>query len=169
MEVKMAQTNPSINRQRVIGVDPGATGGIALLEEGKLIDAMMMPIMQANGKVSVDSAVLTNWFYGHLTGDCMFVIEAVHAMPKQGVSSSFQFGKMYGAVEALAISTGYRVEHVTPAVWKKAFHLSRDKTASIDAARLRFGRELDQYVTLKKHEGIAEAALLAAYGHNMYA
>ena len=153
---------------RVIGIDPGATGGVAVLEDGKLIDAMMMPIIHANGKTSVDSAILTDWLYQHLVGDCTFVIEAVHAMPRQGVSSSFQFGKMYGAVEALAISTGYRVEHVSPAKWKKAFHLNRDKGASIDAARLRFGHKLDQYVTLKKHEGVAEAALIAAWGHNMF-
>lgn len=153
---------------RVFGCDPGKTGGWAVLEDHRLVDAMMMPIMTVKGKDCVDSAVLHNWLYRHATGDCMFVIEAVHAMPRQGVISSFQFGRMFGAVEAAAISTGYRVEHVSPAVWKKKFYLDRDKQNSIDAARLRFGSELDKYVTLKKHEGVAEACLLAAYGHEVY-
>jgi hypothetical protein len=153
---------------RVFGCDPGKIGGWAVLEDGKLLDAMMMPTMTVKGKDCVDSAVLHDWVYSHASGDCMFVIEAVHAMPRQGVSSSFQFGRMFGAVEAAAISTGYRVEHVSPASWKRKFQLDRDKQSSIDAARLRFGSELDKYVYLKKHEGVAEACLLAAYGHEMY-
>ena len=32
--------------------------------------------------------------------DCFAVIEQVHSMPKQGVSSTFKFGKMAGWVEA---------------------------------------------------------------------
>jgi len=150
----------------VFGIDPGATGGLAVLRDGSLIDAMRMPTVVVRGKPAVDGSVLHEWMYDHLDGGALFVLEHVHAMPRQGVSSSFQFGRMFGAVEALAIATGRRVEHVTPSVWKKAFHLTRDKQASIDAARLRFGDEVSKYVKLKKDEGVAEACLLAAYGHD---
>ena len=41
--------------------------------------------------------------------------------------------------------------------------LSRDKQASIDAAKVMFGSAADALIRRKADEGIAEAALIAAY------
>ena len=45
-----------------------------------------------------------------------------------GVASAFTFGRMFGAAEAWALSTGAPVEHVTPVTWKKALGLGLNAT-----------------------------------------
>jgi crossover junction endodeoxyribonuclease RuvC len=148
---------------RVIGVDPGQSGGLAILHNGRLVKACRMPVVKIRGKAQIDARAVVSWW-----GDCLVpfdvaVIEAVHAMPGQGVSSSFQFGRMLGGIESLIYSTGARVEYVAPALWKKAMGLSSDKQASLDAAKVRFGSAADALLKFKADEGIAEAALIAAY------
>jgi crossover junction endodeoxyribonuclease RuvC len=151
----------------MIGVDPGAGGGVAMLSDsGEFLGGIRMPVLQATPKVKVvDLSALDQWMRdtrpvgtsGVLKG-C--VIEQVSAMPRQGVSSAFSFGRVTGAVEAWAAAMG-RTHWVTPAVWKKALNLTSDKQASLDKARLEFGRS--DLWTVKANDGIAEAALIALY------
>lgn len=148
---------------RILGVDPGQSGGLAILHGGRLVKGRRMPVVELRGKKQVDARAVVDWW-----GDCLrpfdaAVIEAVHAMPKQGVSSSFQFGRMLGGIEALVFSVGVPVHYVTPAAWKRAMGLSSSKQASIDAAKLRFGSAADELLQHKADDGIAEAALIAAY------
>jgi crossover junction endodeoxyribonuclease RuvC len=150
---------------RVLGVDPGQSGGLAILHGGRLVKGTRMPIVKIRGKAQVDARAVVRWWDDCLVPFDVAVIEAVHAMPRQGVSSSFQFGRMLGGIEALVYSTGARVEYVTPAAWKKAMGLSTDKQASIDAAKIMFGSAADELLKHKADDGIAEAALIAAYWH----
>ena len=89
------------------------------------------------------------------------IIEKVHAMPRQGVTSSFQFGRSFGGIEALSYIYTKRVDYIAPAVWKKSLGLGSSKKDSLDLARLKFGK-LD-FWDLKSNDGIAEAALLALF------
>jgi crossover junction endodeoxyribonuclease RuvC len=148
---------------RVLGVDPGQAGGLAIVHGGRLVKGTRMPIVKIRGKARVDARAVVQWW-----GDCLVpfdvaVIEAVHAMPRQGVSSSFQFGRMLGGIESLVYSVGVPVHYVTPAAWKRAMGLSSDKQASIDAAKVRFGSGADELLKCKADDGIAEASLIAAY------
>ena len=146
---------------RILGVDPGQSGGLAIIHGGRLVKGARMPVLELRGKKQVDARAVIEW----LAGDAfdVAVIEAVHAMPRQGVTSSFQFGRMLGGIESLVFSYGKPVHYVTPASWKKAMGLSSDKQASIDAAKIRFGSDVDGMLTRKADDGIAEAALIAAY------
>jgi len=47
-------------------------------------------------------------------------IERVHAMPRQGVSSTFKFGHIYGFLRACIIENRARLREITPAKWQKA-------------------------------------------------
>lgn len=149
---------------RILGVDPGQSGGLAIVSDGKLTSGIRMPVVEMRGKKQLDARKVVDWW---LEGDHLYfdvaVIEAVHAMPKQGVSSSFQFGRMFGGIEALVMSTGVPVHYVTPSVWKKAMGLSSSKQASIDAAKVRFGATADLLLQRSSDDGIAEAALIAAF------
>ena len=147
---------------RVLGVDPGAKGGVAIVDGGQLVAGLRMPTFQYRNKAIVNARLLINWIdaYGKFE---VAVIEAVHAMPGQGVTSSFQFGRMLGAVEAIAFSYGMPLHYVAPVAWKKAMGLSSAKQDSIDAAKLYFGKAADKWIKAKADDGIAEAALLAAY------
>lgn len=149
--------------RQTLGVDPGQAGGLAILGSGQeIVAARRMPLLQVGGKRTVDAYELSRWLAQYDVEQA--VIEAVHAMPRQGVTSSFQFGRMLGAVEAVVGSLGVPVHYVAPSRWKGALRLSSDKQASLDAFRLRFGvQAAAKYAPRMADEGVAEAALLAAY------
>lgn len=92
--------------------------------------------------------------------DCEVVVEAVHSMPGQGVSSSFKFGMAFGQAVSLAQRFHAPWHLVAPRVWKKAMGLSSDKNESLEMAR-----ELwpEAPLKLKKHVDRAEALLMAEY------
>ena len=146
-----------------IGIDCGQTGGIAIVEDGKFISGKRMPIIQRGKWKHVDIRALMQWITPETTASrgVTFVIESVHAMPAQGVSSSFAFGRAAGGVEAWAMAYGLPVEWVSPAKWKKAMGLSSDKQASMDACKLHFGAH--PFWDVKANDGIAEAALIALW------
>tara|TARA_R110000796_G_scaffold18021_3_gene54903 strand:- start:449 stop:913 length:465 start_codon:yes stop_codon:yes gene_type:complete len=146
-----------------IGIDCGQTGGVAIVEDGKFISGKRMPIIQRGKWKHVDIRALMQWITPETTASrgVTFVIESVHAMPAQGVSSSFAFGRAAGGVEAWAMAYGLPVEWVSPAKWKKAMGLSSDKQASMDACKLHFGAH--PFWDVKANDGIAEAALIALW------
>ena len=124
----------------------------------------MMPTVEnpKTRKRTVDARAIWNWASPILLDPgSVAVIENVHSMPAQGVASSFTFGKATGAVQALAQIMATRVDLVTPQQWKGHFKLSSDKGHSIELAQMRFGKSYPG--TLKKHEGMAEAALIALW------
>jgi len=86
-------------------------------------------------------------------------IEQVHSMPKQGVASSFKFGRSYGFL--LGLLTGLKIPYtmVTPQKWQKALGCLThgDKNVSKAAAQRRWPTE-------KWTHAIADAALIAEYG-----
>lgn len=82
-------------------------------------------------------------------------------MPGQGVASSFQFGCGYGSILGVLQATLISMVLVTPAVWKRSYGLGKDKHASLHKARLMWPRA---DLRLAKHEGRAEALLIAEYG-----
>jgi crossover junction endodeoxyribonuclease RuvC len=155
-----------MSKRAVVGIDPGQKGGVAVLNPaGDFVGGFRMPLIEHRGKKLVDATGLGHKLEALIPERAVaaFVVEQVNAMPKQGVASSFQFGRMLGAVEACALlhPSSASVNWVTPAVWKKALGLSSNKRASLDAARLRFG-DLPLWGVLA-NDGIAEAALIAAY------
>ena len=150
----------------ILAIDPGQTGGLAVVDfygDGPLIrTALPMPLTTVNKKKALDITAVLEWLPVISSID-VGVIELVHAMPKQGVSSSFQFGRMFGAAETVIYLLD-RQAYVSPRTWKRALNLTSDKYASIDLATRIFGRKAAQrWFSLKKNEGIAEAALIAYY------
>jgi hypothetical protein len=146
----------------ILGIDPGLSGACALLLEGKFYAVFDLPVARDHKRSWIDGRAFANTLG---VGEFHAYIEAVHAMPKQGVSSAFQFGtglgSIIGALQALYIP----VQFITPNEWKKALNLSRDKDASLHRARQMFpAAELH----LKKHEGRAEALLIAHFAYWKY-
>ncbi len=86
-------------------------------------------------------------------------------MPRQGIASAFQFGVGFGSVLSVLQALHISLEFVTPAVWKRAYGLSRDKHASLFKARLMFPTA---ELNLAKHDGRAEALLIAEYGRRTF-
>ena len=144
---------------KCVGIDPGITGAVALVGDGFLA-VEDMPTVGAHKKRVVDSLALAEILRGWQPTHTL--IERVHAMPKQGVSSTFRFGQTLGRIEAVVSLTGGPVYYVTPAKWKRHFGLGRDKE---DARRLAIERypHIADRLHRKKDHGRAEALLLATY------
>ena len=143
----------------IVGIDPGNNGGIALLHGDRLIYADHLPIV---GK-TLSGHLLNNWF-GDIEPDTpdMVVVEQVHAMPRQGVSSTFNFGKAVGIIEGVIAARGLPVTYVTPQRWKKAMGVTADKNSSRQSAINLWPTEADLFRRVKDADR-AEAALIAEY------
>ena len=142
----------------IMGLDPGFSGAIAFYypEKPQLIAAYDMPVADRR----INGAALYDLIRQHSPD--MAVVEAVHAMPKQGVSSTFNFGVSYGTALGVIGALKIPVVHVSPAKWKKYFGLSADKEESRGLAIDKWPACL--HFRRKKDNGRAEAALMALYG-----
>lgn len=143
-----------------IGVDPGKAGAIAVVDErGALVAVFDMPL--AGDIVSpVLIAQLAHWPDHTVYGTV--VIEDVHSMPKQGVASSFNFGRSKGVVEGVFAGAQRPLVYVSPARWKKAMRLTSDKELSRRRAIELWPGKAELF-RLKKHADRAEAALIALW------
>lgn len=151
-----------------IGVDPGLTGAMALLLPSGGLYVYDMPVLKARGgRNTLDvhrfRELLEQCVDRSFPDDPVVVLEEVHSMPKQGVVSTFTFGRSFGQAEGLIVGAGLPVQLVPPQVWKRALRVPADK----DAVRLHASRSFPEHAPLwprKKDHGRAEAALLALFG-----
>lgn len=153
-----------------IGIDPGLSGAIAVLNEGGDVERVAdLPVIR-DGRLSwIDGQGLQGFLIETLYGRHAAVfVERVTAMPKQGIASAFNFGVGFGSILSVLQARHLPINLVTPGVWKAAFALggkakgpTAAKHAALDKARLLFPTA---ELSLCKHEGRAEALLLARWG-----
>lgn len=142
----------------IMGLDPGASGAVAFYYPGRpqVISAYDVPLVERQ----INAAALYDLIKKYSPD--LAVVEIVHSMPKQGVASSFQFGKSYGVALGVIGSLKIPSVHVSPTKWKKYFNLSSDKE---EARALAINKwPASEHFRRKKDNGRAEAALLAIYG-----
>jgi len=147
----------------VIGIDPGASGAVVMLEDEMPIEWMAMPVYKVGSATRVNASELA-----HFLDQGKYVqhvyIEQVGAMPGQGVTSMFNFGHSCGTVMGVVGALGYPHTMVTPQKWKKnASLIGTDK----EAARARAIQLWPEWRALDmkaKGQALADAALIARYG-----
>ena len=136
-----------------IGVDPGAKGGIAVLN-----DEMCLAYPYSNKALKVVCETYA--------GESVVTVEYVHAMPGQGVSSTFTFGRNYGYI--LGVLEAFEMPYQTAdaKTWKKYFRVSADKQTSIAKCKELYpGIKLKPTSKCRKEsDGMAEAVLIGLYG-----
>ncbi len=148
-----------------VGIDPGLTGAVGILRDGAFLGVDDIPtVVKGVGSVKreVDPAGLKKLLKQYWNSDeamCV-VIERVNAMPGQGVSSVFSLGDSYGSARAVVATSSLELHQVAPATWKKHFKLTADKELSRALAIRLFPAAP---LHLKKHDGRAEALLLARW------
>lgn len=156
----------------ILGVDPGVSGAICLLFGGiaEFWDTPTFRIKQGKRTANViDGHALVAIFDEAkqlcLNDEPLAIIESVHAMPGQGVATTFAFGRAYGTLEGVLAAARIPTMYVTPHAWKKAHGLTgQEKDASRQLAIRKFPAAADD-LKLKKHHGRADALLLADWGH----
>jgi crossover junction endodeoxyribonuclease RuvC len=158
----------------IIGVDPGFSGAIALLDpDSRKLELHDMPLLPdpKSGKEDLDDRRLAEILAGNGSERTIAVLERVSSMPEQGLSSTFRFGLSYGAVRLALRAHGHEFHNPTPQTWKKHFRMkcrgsmtqSQYKRMSLSLAKERFPHASEQLSRVKDH-GRAEAALIALYG-----
>ena len=154
----------------IVGIDPGLSGALAFyrpledLFEVEDVPTFTVPVNKKMRRV-LDLNLLSALIQEKDTffGIDMVVLEDVHSMPKQGVASSFTFGRVFGSIEGILAALEIPITRIPPHAWKRRFKCAHDK----DATRRRASELMPNcahWWPLKKHDGRAEAALLALYG-----
>ena len=152
---------------RIIGIDPGLSGGIAILDDLKIFDIYDMPIMSEGkkNKNQLNSAQLVNIIKKNIitNGDTFLIVEQVSAMPGQGVTSMFNFGQTFGSIKGICAALNLPIFFVRPAKWKKHFDLIN---SSKDASRtkvIEMYPSISPRLSKKKDVNKADAILIARY------
>jgi crossover junction endodeoxyribonuclease RuvC len=150
----------------VLGVDPGIRGGLAVVNGdstvGTLIDAIDIPTIGTGARERVDVAAIRDWILRH--PPAFALIERAQAMPRQGASSGFKYGRATGALETAIVLSSIPVEIVEPSIWKRHWRLpGKDKELARQRA-LELFPAAHAFFARKKDHGRAEAALLALFG-----
>jgi len=150
---------------RRIGIDPGISGAIVVLEDDIPVEWSLMPTMKIGSQNRVNAVALAALLRGYGNDNKVFAyVEQVHAMPKQGVASMFSFGHSCGVIAGVLGAFEIPVTYVTPQLWKMRARLTnkdKDAARSLAIQMWPHWRELD-----KKGAGqaLADAALIARYG-----
>jgi len=153
----------------IVGIDPGVSGAICILDNGKIIKLYDMPIM-ADGKKNkkqVNGSEILNIFKKDSVNkdNAKVIIEHVSAMPGQGVTSMFNFGQSFGVLKGICAALGIPVHFVRPVKWKKHFNLiNSEKDASRTKAIEAFPY-ISSQLARKKDANKADAILIARFFH----
>ena len=155
-----------------IGIDPGASGAISFfnpsLGELRIMDMPIVEVSRGNKtKKEISPAILVSMIRAELSDQSKYIVtlEKVGAMPGQGVSSMFQFGRGVGMIEGVCAGLQLPISYVTPQAWQKAVGMRAGK----DGARERAMQLFPAYAHLfarKKDDGRADAALISYWSFN---
>jgi len=146
----------------ILGIDPGASGAIVIMDGASIIEWAAMPVMKVGSATRVNAPALAAMLRGYAKLEAY--VEQVGAMPGQGVASMFSFGHSAGVVAGVLGALEITVTLVTPQAWKKrAGLIGQDK----DAARSRAIQIWPNWRALDvkgKGQALADAALIAKFG-----
>lgn len=150
---------------RIIGIDPGLSGAVSVLNGLDLIEVFDMPtVLVKTGKTekrqlseAMLAATLRDMNISHA------YLELVHAMPGQGVTSMFTFGMGYGAIKGVLAALGIPMTTVPPTKWQKDLGLAKGKEANRARAAQLFPAHAARF-SRAKDDGRADAALIGYWG-----
>jgi hypothetical protein len=148
----------------IIGIDPGLSGGFAILYANVSPLTCKMPETESDLLDHLEAAAV-------ITGPVYAFVEKVNAGPKMGSSAAFKFGQNVGCIRMAVLAAGIRLEYVTPQKWQKEFGLivkgrglGQDDTSKKNRNKAR-AQEL--FPGTKITHAIADALLIAEYGRRI--
>jgi hypothetical protein len=156
---------------KILGADGGIRGGLVVIDivDGaapQLLDAIDIPVTGVKAKERVDVLAIRTWIETHQPDHA--VIERGQAMPRQGASSGFKYGRSIGAIEATIALCNIPLTIIEPTAWKKfhGLHKAPGQTAT-ETKEMSRQRALQLFpaahhlLSRRMDHGRAEAALLA--------
>ena len=158
----------------IIGIDPGISGSICFLDNGKILDVIEMPIM-ADGKKNkkqVNGSQVYNEISKRIKqfekNQIRVVIEHVSAMPGQGVTSMFNFGQSFGILKGICTAMQLPMYFVRPTKWKKYFNLLNSEKDASRTRAIEIFPYFSSQLSRKKDSNKADAILIASFYHETY-
>lgn len=146
------------------GIDPGKKGGISVLDpDGKIFCSYEMPLTE---KKEID--IFKIYKLWPMAADSFCLIEKSQAMPRQGVVSTFNYGKEYGQIIAILIIMKIPFKEIRPQTWKKEFNLNNKKLDSLAVASELFPDQNFFTDRMRLMDGKAESLLIAEYARRKY-
>lgn len=139
----------------ILGLDPGMAGGIAVLGRPQ-------PERDVFEFLN-NQYILARW-------DIRAYLERVHSMPKQGVASSFTFGRNYGFLRGCLVALGIPFEEVTPQRWQRALGcLTKRGATRTQHKNAMKAKAQNLFPQLKVTLATADALLICEYGRRLRA
>ena len=152
---------------KIIGIDPGLSGAIAILENNKVLSIFEIPVMSEGkkNKRQLNSAQLVKLLKDNIlkNEEVSVVVEQVNAMPGHGVTSMFNFGQTFGAIKGICAALGLPIFFVRPAKWKKHFELINSSKDSSRTKAIEMYPTLSNQLAKKKDVNKSDAILIARF------
>ena len=158
----------------IIGIDPGISGSIFFLQDGKIVDVVEMPTMTEGkkNKKQVNGSQIVNEISEKIKEldkrEIKVVIEQVSAMPGQGVTSMFNFGQSFGILKGICSSMQLPMYFVRPAKWKKYFNLINSEKDASRTRAIEIFPYFSNQLSRKKDSNKADAILIASFYYETY-
>ena len=151
----------------IIGIDPGISGAISIIENKKILEVYDTPTMidGKKNKKQINSAQVTNIIKERIKDgkEVIVVVEHVNAMPGQGVTSMFNFGQSFGVIKGICAALGLPIYFVRPSKWKKHFNLIKTNKDASRTKVIEAYPEISSKLHRKKDSNRADAILIALY------
>ena len=151
----------------IIGIDPGVSGAISILENKKIIEIFDMPTMidGKKNKRQINASQVTNIIKERLNDgkEVIVVVEHVNAMPGQGVTSMFNFGQSFGVIKGVCAALSLPIYFVRPTKWKKHFNLIKTNKDASRTKVIEAYPDISNKLSKKKDSNKADAILIARY------
>ena len=149
----------------IIGIDPGASGGIAVLNSPDIKTYNMPETYPDIYNLFVDIC------QDYLDYDVLAIMEDVgHGMPGQSSKATAVFARHNGHLEMALYALGIRTVKVTPQKWQKHYSNSLGRSSGYEKRdwknKLK-GLAQQMFPTVKVTLKNADAILLAYYGEDM--
>tara|TARA_B100000965_G_scaffold10974_1_gene8506 strand:- start:870 stop:1364 length:495 start_codon:yes stop_codon:yes gene_type:complete len=152
---------------KIIGIDPGLNGAIAVMENNKVKEIFDVPVMPEGkkNKRQINSAQLVKLLKDIVLKDeeVAVIVENVSAMPGQGVTSMFNFGQTFGAIKGICAALGLPIFFVRPAKWKKHFDLINSSKDASRTKAIEMYPSLSDQLSKKKDVNKSDAILIARF------
>ena len=158
----------------VIGIDPGISGSICFLHDGRIMDVLEMPTMTEGkkNKKQVNGSQIYNEISKRIRNnenqDIRVIIENVSAMPGQGVTSMFNFGQSFGILKGICSAMQLPMYFVRPAKWKKYFNLLNSEKDASRTRAIEIFPYFSSQLSRKKDSNKADAILIASFYYETY-
>lgn len=140
-----------------IAIDPGKSGALAWIDNEGIYHSENCP------DTISEMADLAIKVFTESNGNSKAIIESVHAMSGQGVTSMFSFGENFGAWQGIISSLGIPIIEVTPKKWQKIIgNLPKEKEERKKAIKDYVQKRIPYIkATLKNADAIA---MLSVFG-----